>query len=78
MFLQAQRIEAFRSANGHLPRSLEEAGPPLPGVEYTPLAGQTYYLRGEGGQAYLGYFSSQPIDIFLGDSEDLLSIELEG
>ena len=78
MFLQAQRIEAFRAENGHLPRSLEEAGPPLPGVEYTPLAGQTYYLRGEGGQAYLGYFSSQPIDTFLGDSEDLLSIELEG
>ncbi len=78
MFLQAQRIEAFRSENGHLPQSLEEAGPPLPGVEYTPLAGQTYYLRGEGGQAYLGYFSSQPIDTFLGDSEDLLSIEVEG
>ncbi len=78
MFLQAQRIEAFRAENGHLPRSLEEAGPPLPGVEYTPLAGQTYYLRGEGGQAYLGYFSSQPIDTFLGDSEDLLSIEVEG
>lgn len=78
MFLQAQRIETFRAENGHLPRSLEEAGPPLPGVEYTPLAGQTYYLRGEGGQAYLGYFSSEPIDTFLGDSEDLLSIEVGG
>jgi len=78
MFLQAQRIESFRSENGHLPQSLEEAGPPLPGVEYTRLAGQTYYLRGEGGRAYLGYFSSQPIDTFLGDSEDLLAIEVEG
>jgi hypothetical protein len=78
MFLQAQRIEAFRVENGHLPESLEDAGPPLPGVEYTPLAGQTYYLRGEGDQAYLGYFSSQPIDTFLGDSEDLLAVEVDG
>jgi hypothetical protein len=78
MFLQAQRIEAFRLENGRLPESLDQAGPPLPGVEYTRLAGQTYYLRGEGDQAYLGYFSSQAIEEFLGDSEDLLNIEVEG
>ena len=77
MFLQAQRIESFRIERGRLPENLEEAGVPLPGVDYTPMAGQTYYLRGEGGQAHLGYYSSQPMETFLGDSEDLLALEVE-
>jgi hypothetical protein len=73
IFLQAQRIEAYREENGRLPAFLEEAGPRAPGVSYRRMDSRTYLIRGQGERVGLTYTSDQAPDLFLGRGEDILA-----
>ena len=44
--LQAQQIEAFRAANGRLPRSLAEVESPIPDVRFVRSSNRLYQLLG--------------------------------
>ena len=78
MYVQAQRIRAFRADNGRLPDRLEEAGPPLPGMRYTVLADGLYQLTGETDRLTLTYQSDLPLEEFLGTGEDVVDTAPEG
>ncbi len=67
MYLQAQRIEAYRLQHGALPDSLPEAGSVTPGVSYNRIGG-SYQLVGTNGKATLEYDSSQSLQDFVGDA----------
>lgn len=71
LYIQAQRIEEFRSARGRLPASLREAGPPLPGIRYTATPRDTYHLIGTNEDLTLFYSSSLTLsrEAFLGEAE---------
>lgn len=64
MYLQAQRIRAFQLETGSYPERLEDAGPPIPGMEYTLLTGGLYQLTGETDRLRLTYRSDLPLDDF--------------
>lgn len=70
IYLQAQQLEHFRTTRGRLPSSLEEAGPPLPGIRYT-LTGTTYRLQSTRDTT-IRYESPDPLNDFLGESMTLL------
>ncbi|HKJ92709.1 MAG TPA: hypothetical protein VJ957_06045 [Longimicrobiales bacterium] len=74
MYLQAQRIKAFRMRTGHLPETLEEAGPPTPGVSYQKLDEHTYEITGHNGSATLTYRSDQPLTQLIGDAAARLGL----
>lgn len=59
MFMQAQRIEAYRIENGELPARLEDAGSPTPGVEYRLVGSGTYQLVGVAADEALVYDSAE-------------------
>ena len=67
IFLQAQQIEHFRTGRGRLPSTLEEAGPPLPGVAYLVNSGSTYQLRSTADPG-ISYSSTDSLTAFLGES----------
>jgi len=74
IFLQAQRIEAFRDRTGRLPEELEETGPPMPGISYSRTPRGTYHLEGRNDTLALFYSSSSLTTLpeFLGDAERLV------
>jgi hypothetical protein len=74
MYLQAQRIKAFVLANDRLPASLEEAGPPLPGMRYTVLHADLYQLTGATERVTLTYRSDLPLGEFVGSGADVLDM----
>ncbi len=74
MYLQAQRIKAYRLENGRYPRELEEAGDPLPRLEYRLLDDGTYELVGENNGVIITYRSDRPLGDFLGDAESVLRL----
>jgi hypothetical protein len=59
--LQAQQVEAFRAANGRLPRSIDEIEQAVPGVRYVLSTGRLYQLvaYGPDGEPVV-YDSSAP------------------
>lgn len=61
---QALRIEEFRRQTGHFPVSLDEAGPPLPGLRYTRLQDDLYQLTGSTDRLTLTYRSDLPLEDF--------------
>jgi len=71
LYVQAQRVEAFVAEHDRLPRTLEEVGPPLPGIRYTPTPRGTFHLLGTNGDRSLFYSSSLTLSpaAFLGASE---------
>lgn len=71
VYIQAQRIKAFRQANGRLPRTLEEAGEPLPGMRYTVLQPGLYQLTASTDRMTLTYRSDLPLEEFVGSGADL-------
>jgi len=73
MFLQAQRIEAYRLRHGSLPDSLADAGSPMPGVTYDRIGLDSYQLFGTNGSATLEYDSSQSLAAFVGTAADRLA-----
>lgn len=72
MYVQAQRIKAFRQANDRLPETLEEAGEPLPDMRYTRLQPDLYQLTGSTDRVTLTYRSDLPLDEFVGSGADVL------
>jgi len=75
VFLQSQRIEAYRLSRGRLPYVLEEAGPPLQGMEYRRRDNRYYELRGRSNRVFLRYLSEEsPLD-FVGDAARILDPE---
>lgn len=73
MFLQAQRIEAYRQENGRLPESLEEIGASTPeGVEYVLQGSSQYQLIGNAGETDLIYDSTQSAAEWVGSAEERL------
>ena len=74
IFLQAQRIEAFRDRTGGLPEELEETGPPIPGISYARTPRGTYHLEGQNDTLALFYSSSALTTLpeFLGEAERLV------
>ncbi len=73
VFLQSQRIEAYRLRRGRLPYVLEEAGPPLQGMEYRRRDNRFYELRGRSQRVFLRYMSEEsPLD-FVGDAARILA-----
>ena len=72
MYLQAQRIRAFVEEEGRLPQTLEEAGPPLPGMTYVRLSEQLYQLTGATDRVRLTYRSDLPLDEFVGSGADVV------
>lgn len=75
MYLQAQRIKAFRDEQGRLPETLDEAGPPLPGMEYTRLNTDLYQLTGATDRLTLTYRSDLPLEDFLGSGAEVVDLE---
>lgn len=73
VFLQSQRIEAYRQDRGRLPYVLEEAGPPFPGMEYRRKDNRFYELRGASDRVRLRYESEQPAFDFVGPAADVLA-----
>ena len=76
IYLQAQQIEHFRSVRGRLPGSLEEAGEPLPGVQYSVLGGGNYALQSSRDSS-IRYVSTDSLGTFLGSSMSLLGTSNE-
>lgn len=72
MYLQAQRVEAFRQRTGRLPFVLAETGPPPPGLTYERLGGQGYRLEGMAGRVGVRYDSQRPARELLGTGAGLL------
>lgn len=75
MYLQAQRIKAFRQETGRLPDSLEAAGPPLPGMRYTVLHTDLYQLTGATDRVTLTYRSDLPLQEFVGSGADVVDVD---
>jgi hypothetical protein len=71
IFLQAQRIEHFRSTTGRLPSTMEEAGEAMPGIRYEVLRDGIYTLTSDRDQA-IRYTSRDSLETFLGASLTLL------
>lgn len=57
LFLQAEKIEAYREERGRLPWVLSEAGPPFPGIEYHRKDNRSYELDGASDRVRLRYES---------------------
>ncbi|MFW5947177.1 MAG: hypothetical protein ACOCUW_01685 [Gemmatimonadota bacterium] len=72
MYLQVRRIRAFAEETGRLPETLDQAGPPLPGMEYALLQPGLYQLTGVTDRLTLTYRSDLPLRDFAGDAVDLL------
>ena len=71
VYVQAQRIKAFRQANGRLPGTLEEAGEPLPDMRYTVLQPGLYQLTGSTDRVTVTYRSDLPLEEFVRSGADL-------
>lgn len=72
MYVQAQRIKAYRQETGEYPTRLEEAGPPLPGMRYMRLADELYQLTGVTERLTLTFRSDLPLEEFVGSGAAVL------
>ncbi len=68
VYLQRNRIEEYRSTTGHVPSSVQQAGPPVHGVEYTPRTSDTYELQAGNGPKRVVYTSSDSVAMLVGRS----------
>lgn len=71
MFLLAQRLDAHRQADGIYPRSLAQIGETATDIAYTLVADTIFELRSRTQPLVLR--STQPRDVFLGNSLDVIS-----
>lgn len=72
VFLQSQKIEAYREERGRLPWVLSEAGPPFPDMEYRRRDSRFYELQGASGPIRLRYDSeASPLE-FVGQAAAVL------
>lgn len=72
IYVQAQRIAAYRAETREYPVRLEEAGPPLPDMQYTRLAAGLYQLTGETDRIRLTYRSDLPLEGFVRSGADVI------
>jgi len=78
VFLEAQKIEAYRQERGRLPWVLSDAGPPFAGIEYHRKDNRSYQLDGASDRVRLRYESgSSPLE-FVGPAADALEKTPEG
>ena len=68
IYLQAMRIERFRTEEGRLPESLIEAGDPIDNIEYQRVGEQDYHLSGTSDNMVLGFSSTEPPETLLSDA----------
>ncbi len=59
MYLQSQRIETYRIANGRLPEALSDAGSTVVGVDYRRQGQDGYQLVADVGETVLIYDSTE-------------------
>ena len=72
MAMQFQRIERFRSQSGRLPTTIDEAGPPMPGVRYQARHPDGFTLTGTNGVVTLTLQSTESVSAFVGNSYELI------
>lgn len=72
MYVQAQRIRAYRMETGQYPDRLEDAGPPLPSMTYDRLSTDLYQLTGSTDRLTLTYMSDLPLDDFVRSGADAI------
>ena len=72
VFLQTQRVEAYRMERGRLPYVLDEAGPRFRGMEYRRRDNRLYEIRGRSGRVELLYLSQQSPLSFVGEAAELV------
>jgi hypothetical protein len=67
----ANRIDAFRRANGRLPETAAEAGAGVPGTMYA-VSGDRYTISAGIGSRQVTYHSTVPLQEFLGNSYEII------
>jgi hypothetical protein len=73
MYMQIQRVEAYRVQHGRLPDVLAEAGSAVPGVEYRRQGANRYQLLATAGEEAVVYDSTEPADEFVGSAVNKLN-----
>jgi hypothetical protein len=73
MYMQIQRIDAYRLANGRLPDVLEDAGSVVvSGAEYRRMGVDQYQLVASVGDSVVIYDSTESANDFVGDAANRL------
>jgi len=72
MYLAAQRVEAYRAAQGRLPASLGELDEDWAGMSYRALSFTTFELTVRGDSGDLVYQSDRPVRAMVGSSASYL------
>lgn len=72
MFLLAQRIQAYRAAQGHYPATLGELGETVPGVTYSLGNDGVFQIRASENGKAIEYRSDQSLNAFLGNSFNVI------
>ena len=75
LYVQAQKVEWYRSETGHLPDSLDEAGRVRVSNDYPRRGQDAFELAAEDRGRVLVYSSEVPAQEFLGDAADFLDRE---
>lgn len=78
VWLQRQRIEEYRHEKRELPKVARQAGPPVRGVRYTPLAPDVYMLEAGKGLRMVIYTSRDSIATFMGRTLIQLGLAAQG
>lgn len=72
IFHEALRVESFLRDRGRLPKDLTEAGDPYAEVDYQQVDPATYRLAVAGPVGLVEYVSSDSLELFLGDAEQVI------
>ena len=72
MFFVAQRVEAFRQAQGLYPSALAAIGEDIPGVTYTIVSDGVFELSTNLNGKRIVFRSDQSADEFLGNSTNII------
>jgi hypothetical protein len=72
VFNVALQVEGYRDRVGRLPNSLEEAGNPVSSVEYRQVGSSAYQLAIAGPNVRVEYSSTDSLELFLGDAEQVI------
>lgn len=76
VYLQAQRIRVYELEHGVLPRTLDAAGPTIPGVTYEVVGDGVYELTGETDRVRVTYRSDEPLREWVGSGAYVLDERL--